>query len=134
MSRWGEGEFERQERDDTISEPSGFTKICAIDETWPKVNGLAFKPCAGSTGLRLASGSVRCKLAGGDWEATPLNNTSAFELAQPGGQQGGYLLWLFVGGEVAGVGEQMKLAAAGRGVEGLHLNRGDCGIFSTGDC
>jgi hypothetical protein len=58
---------------------------------------------------------------------------SGLVLAQPFGQQGGYLLRLLIGCEVAGIGQQMVFATARRRVEGFHLSRRNGGVLAAGN-
>ena len=61
------------------------------------------------------------------------SDSSIFVLPQPLGHESGDLFWLFIGGKVAGVGQQMELATAGRGANGFHLGSGHACIFAAGD-
>ena len=63
----------------------------------------------------------------------PNQSRSVCQLPQPFGKEARHLLRLLISGQMAGIGQQVKLAASGSGVEVLHLRRGDSGIFATGN-
>jgi len=58
---------------------------------------------------------------------------SGLGLAEPFGEQRGDFFWLFISGEVAGVGQQVELAAAGSSLKGLQFSRRCTWIFSASD-